>query len=267
MLEFELKQNPETILEVFSITPESIQNAKPEDILRQPIRLGNTATEIGEWFSVSGDGSDLHHIWNGDLSRVHGIGYQMSGGRIQVNGDVGNHLGSRMTGGTIHTRGTAGHYTGAEMRGGLIQIQGNVGHGTGSAYDGGRLGQNGGAILVQGSAGQDVGRAMRRGLIGIGGKAQQRCGFTMRAGTIMVCGGVTEQAGLEMVRGTIMLGGTPPPLATRFIDAGQHKFPVTNLITRYANQLGFSHIWDTEEWHLYHGDSLCGGRGELLTTC
>ncbi len=264
MLEFELKQIPETVLEVFSITPGSIRNTKCVDILRQPIRLGNTVTEIGDWFSVSGDGSDLHHIWNGDLSRVHGLGYQMSDGQIQVNGDVGNHLGSRMTGGTIRVQGSAGHYTGAELHGGLIHVQENVGDGTGSAYDGGALGQNGGAILVQGSAGHDVGRGMRRGLIGIGGTAQQRCGFTMRAGTIMVLGGVSGQAGLEMVRGTIMLGGPTAPLATRFANAGQQKFPVTNIISRYANGLGFVHNWNSHTWNLFHGDLLCGGRGELL---
>ncbi len=42
--------------------------------------------------------------------------------------------------------------------------------------------------------------------------------------------------------------------------------PVVSLLDRYLQELGFGHVIQQRKFHLYHGDQLYGGRGELLVT-
>ena len=264
MLEFELKAQPPSVLEVYEVNPNLIRCHSLKDVQQTRIFVGNAPCCLGDWFNVSGDGADLHHVWSGDLSSVSGIGYRMSDGLIEVRGSIGNHLGSRMIGGEIRLTESAGDYVGAEMSGGLIRIQGDAGDFLGANYDGGKIGQHGGMILVDGSAGDDVGRAMRRGLIAIRGRVAKRCGFIMRAGTILVCDEAGLGLGHEMVRGTIMLGKAPRYLSERFRFGSTQRIAATQLILKHIEELGFADHEMGEGWSLYHGDRLRGGRGELL---
>lgn len=264
MLEFELKAQPPSLLEVHQATPSQIQRQSIEAIRKTRVFVGNTPCHLGDWFNVSGDATDLHHVWLGDLSSVNGIGYRMMEGVVEVRGPVGNHLGSRMSGGEIRLTDRAGDFAGAEMSGGLIWIQGNVGDFLGANYDGGQLGQTGGVIRVDGSAGSDVGRAMRRGLIAIRGRVTQRCGMVMRAGTILVGDEAGPGMGQEMVRGTILLSKAPSDLADRFRYGSTQSLPAADLILRFIEKLGMKDHGMGQRWRLFHGDMLQGGRGEVL---
>ena len=264
MLEFELKAQPPSILEVYEATPGRFQQQSLDSIRKTKVFLGNTPCHLADWFNVSGDAADLHHVWLGDLSSVNGLGYRMTKGTIEARGPVGNHLGSRMSGGEIRLTEIAGDYAGAEMSGGLIWIQGSVGDFLGANYDGGQLGQTGGVIRVDGSAGHNVGRAMRRGLIAIRGRVAQHCGFVMRAGTILVCDEAGPGVGQEMVRGTILLGKAPSDLADRFSYGSTQSLPAADLILRFVEKHGMKDHGMGRRWRLFHGDMLQGGRGEVL---
>ena len=264
MIRLEQKQTSNTLIEVFSIHPSALRDLSLDQVQKQPVFLGNQQVELGEWFSVTGDPSDLHHQWAGDLRNVGGIGFQMDCGWIQVEGSVGNHLGSRMSGGSIQVSGDAGDFTGAEMTGGLIHLRGNSGDSPGAAYDDGQNGQNGGVILIEGSAGNSLGKAMRRGLIAVAGDVQDDCGYSMRAGTIVVLGQVGKHLGAEMIRGSLCLLQEPAERYPGFADGGWQSLTMPRLLNNYLRELGFPHSLEAARWRLLHGDLLCGGRGEVL---
>jgi len=251
-------------VDVFQILPERFLGMSLDQIRRQPIFVGNQETELGQIFSVSGDASDQHHVWIGDLGNVCGIGHGMKHGWIQVQGDAGNHLGSQIRGGTIQVAGNTGDFTGAEMKSGLIHIRGNVGNSAGAACDAGQAGQHGGAILVEGSAGDSLGRSMRRGVIAVGGNVGQQCGYCMRAGSIVVAGSAGAYVGCEMTRGTIVLGQGTEHFPPGFSPAGRHAMPVVTMLNRYLRQLGFPLPLPSGSFQLCHGDRLRGSRGEIL---
>ena len=265
MLEFRLANEPQDpLIEVFQILPDRLRDLSLDQIRRQPVVFGNKEIELGQVFSVSGDPTDMHHVWKGDLSCVGGIGYRLSEGLIRIEGNVGNHVGGRMTHGTIQVAGNVGDYVGAEMTGGLVHVQGDSGNGVGACYDGGQCGIGGGAILINGSAADLVGASMRRGIIAIGGHVKDQCGYSMRAGTIVVFGTAGKNVGLEMKRGTIVLmnGSHIPPAG--FVSGGFHTLSMTRMLGKYLTELGFSKPLETKSFHVLHGDQLQGGRGELL---
>ena len=149
-LEFKLRNEPQTSVDVFGIVPDKTSNLSTHEIGHLTITVGNQSAEFAEFFDVSGNSSDQHQVWQGDLNNVNGIGHQLSNGWIQIDGNAGNHVGSQMTGGTLQIKGNVGDNLGAEMTGGLIQVRGDVGNMAGAAYLGSKFGQNGGSILIEG---------------------------------------------------------------------------------------------------------------------
>ncbi len=265
MLELKLKKSPRPFLEVTNLTPDKLMSLTVAQIEKLPIIQGNESCLVGDLISVTGDPSDGHQVWSGDLVKVVGIGHEMRSGWIQIEGHCGNHLGSRMLGGTIHVKGNAGDYVGAEMTGGLLHISGDAGNHLGAAYDGGQNGQNGGAILIDGNAGHFVGKGMRRGLIAIGKDAGHQCGFGMKAGTILVCGSCGSDIGQEMIRGTIVLQQASKSPLAGFQSAGIQPAPILNILAIYLKNLGFGRTLSTDNnYELHHGDCLRGSRGELF---
>jgi len=93
------------------------------------------------------------------------LGFEMEGGRIVVNGNVGNFLGKGMRGGVIEVLGNARDWVGLEMRGGRIAVRGNVGSAIG-------VKMMGGEIIVEGNAGFWIGDDMRGGVIRVKGSVR-----------------------------------------------------------------------------------------------
>jgi len=253
-------------VEVEGVIPSAMCGRSVPEIERWPIFCGNRQVPLAELFHVTGDPTDQQIAWCGDLSGVHWIGAGMDAGQMYVEGPAGRHAGSEMTGGILAVEGDAGDWLGAHLHGGLIVVKGRAGHLVGAAYRGSARGMTGGTILVYGSAGNEVGRAMRRGLIATGG-AGDAVGFDLLAGTILVFGPCGIRPGAEMRRGTIgLFGPEPPPLLPTFRYACCFRPLFLTLLVRHLVALGYAaaEALASRPVHLYHGDLVNLGRGEVL---
>lgn len=253
-------------VEVEGVIPSALCGRTLAEIERWPIFCGNRQVPLAELFRVTGDAGDQRLAWCGQLSGVHWIGAGMDGGELHIVGSAGRHIGSEMTAGTIVVEGDAGDWLGAHLRGGLIVVKGRAGHLVGAAYRGSPRGMTGGTILVFGPAGNEVGHAMRRGIIATGG-AGDAVGFGLLAGTILVFGPCGIRPGAEMRRGTIgLFGPEPPPLLPTFRYGCLFRPVFLSLLGRYLLGLGYrpAEVLNARPIHLYHGDLVSLGRGEVL---
>ena len=253
-------------LELEGITPEVVRDLDLAAIEQLEIFEGNEKATLGQFFQISGDPSDGEIRFQGDMSGVHWIGTKMSSGHITIEGNVGRHLGSEMSGGRIDVMGDASDWVGAEMKDGQIHVRGRVGHLVGAAYRGSSVGMRGGTILVDGDAGNEVGHTMRRGMIAIGGSAGDLVGFNMLAGTILIGAGQGIRHGAGMTRGTLVfLAEEAPELLPTFVSGGRQQPLVMTMLNRELAELGYVCADQLlNEFDLYHGDQLEGGRGEIL---
>ncbi|MFH0860798.1 MAG: hypothetical protein V1921_06320 [Candidatus Altiarchaeota archaeon] len=90
----------------------------------------------GYWLGREmGEGGEIYV--GGDASQ--NIGQEMTGGKIEVTGNVDNYAGTRMEAGQIIIHGNARHHLGEEMRGGSINVAGNTGKYTADRITGGRI--------------------------------------------------------------------------------------------------------------------------------
>jgi len=254
-------------LEVEGITPDALRNKSLAEIEKLEIFEGNVKSRLADFFKVTGDSSDGTHEWVGDMAGVHWIGAKIQSGKILIQGNAGRHVGSQMQGGEIDAQGNVGDWAGGEMGGGLLRVRGKAGHEVGAAYRGSPRGMTNGTILVAGDAGNEIGRSMRRGLIAIGGGVGDLAGVDMLAGSILLFGDSGIRAGTGMRRGTIaFLGKKAPPLLPSFRRASHSRPDVLQLIYRHLRRLDFAFddALFAASYHLYNGDLLNGGRGELL---
>lgn len=248
-------------VELEGLTPDALRGDSLDDVRGRRAYVGNTTVAVGELFDVAGTTEDAGWRVAGDLAAVHYLGAGMSGGRIEVTGNVGRHAGAQMRGGELIVHGGASDWLGAEMRGGRIEVTGDAGDLVGAAYRGSPRGMRGGQILVRGSAGAEAGAAMRRGWITVAGDCGQLAGYRMRAGTLFVLGACGRRPGAEMIRGTIGLFGPAPPLLPTFRHACKIAPQLLGVLSRQLAPLGLA---VPTEVNLYNGDLLTGGRGEIL---
>jgi formylmethanofuran dehydrogenase subunit C len=126
----------------------------------------------------------------------------------------------------------------------------------------------GGTIMIDGDAGNEIGHSIRRGLIGVGGRAGDLPGFNMLAGTILIFGECGIRPGGGMKRGTIgLFHEQPPQLLPTFRQGGLVDSVIFSLMNRRLQALGFSANEDRFQMkasRIFHGDFLCGGRGEIF---
>ncbi len=255
-------------IDMAGVTPATLAPLSLDEVRRTTVRHGNRPAELGELFTIDGDGRDLAWRLEGDFGAVHGLGAEMTAGEIVAEGSVGRHAGAGMSGGRIEVRGDAGDWLGAEMRGGAIRVHGDAGDFVGAAYAGSPRGMRGGEILIDGSAGREVGFRMRRGLIAVAGGAGEFLGLRMLAGTILVFGACGARPGASLRRGTIgLFGPEPTTLPPTYRLACTGRLPMLGLIERRLRQESFA--LDrlstlSQSVALHHGDFLELGRGEIL---
>ena len=259
-----LEATPAVPLEAEVLTPDHMAGLEPDAAARLTIHHGNEEARLGDFFRIaSHDGEELR--LEGDLSWVKLIGAEMTGGRIHVDGNVGQHLGAAMSGGEILVEGDAADWVGPEMRGGRIVVKGKAGHAVGSAYRGSRVGMRGGEIVVHGKAGNEVGNTQRNGLIAIGGDCGDFAGVNMLAGSIIVLGALGIRCGAGMKRGSIVTMQPAEPLPT-FSYACSYHPGYLRLYLLHLRALGLA-VEDAQIAGLYQrwsGDSVELNRGELL---
>lgn len=262
----QVKQPPALRVDMRGIVPASLAELGVAQVERLTVPHGNERVPLAELFTVALAQADADGlVFEGDLGRFDRIGWRLEGGRIEVRGPVGRHLGTGMSGGEIRVLGDAGDMAGSEMAGGLLSIAGNVGDFAAGALPGSMEGMHGGTLVVDGKAGARFADRMRRGTAVVRGDAGDFLCSRMVAGTVAVGGQIGAHCGFGMRRGSIVCAGSVPELAPTFIANRADTGVFWQLLARDLARLGgtFAGLASRRiERHL--GDLAFGGKGELL---
>lgn len=268
-LTFTLRERIPLGIEVDSICWNTLRHRSLAETRRLTVHVGNSRPTLGDLFDVDGSPEDGEILIAGECECVHGIGAGLTSGRIDIDGNAGRHLGAGMSGGKIRVRGNASDRVGTEMRGGEIVISGNAGNLVGAVQRGGRRGMTGGEIVIGGNAGHEVGHSLRRGLIAIGGNVGDALGERMIAGSLFVGGTAGRAPGAGMRRGTVVILGetAQPRLLPTFRYGGEIAPLALTLFERHLRGRGLPLPLSQrpQPLHVYRGDSVERGLGEILT--
>ena len=193
------------------ISPDFVAEKSLREIELTEVWEGNRRVKLGSLFKIQGETGgapkDCTIRIAGNVASVRRIGYGMTAGSIEVNGDAGMYLGERMRGGSIVVAGNAGSWLGTQMRDGQIEVKKNAGDSVGGSVRGGTKGMHGGIITIHGDCGTEVGAWMRDGTIRIKGNSDLYAGIHMKNGTILVEKNCAGRAGAHMSNGKIIVLG------------------------------------------------------------
>ena len=220
-----------------SISPDFVAGRSLREIELAEVWEGNRRVKLGSLFKIQGETGRIPNDCTirimGNVSSVRRIGYRMTEGSIQIDGDAGMYLGERMRGGSIAVAGSAGSWIGTEMRGGQIEVKRNAGDSVGGSVRGGTKGMRGGVMMIHGDCGTEAGAWMRGGAIRIKGNCDLYAGIHMRNGTIVVERNCAGRVGAHATNGRIIvlgnMGGVLPSCQFEEIrqsaKAGDEKIP------------------------------------------
>jgi formylmethanofuran dehydrogenase subunit C len=262
-LVFSLKEQPPQRCDLSSLTPDRL--AKTDGAIEQlDIRTTRTPLFVGDVFSVTpGDASEI--VFEGGSERFDNLGAGMTGGRIQVTGDLGQRAGRGMSGGAIVVSGSVGRLAGSGMSGGRLEIGGDAGDLVGAPLPGGASGMTGGVLRIRGSAGTRAGDRMRRGLIAIEGGSGKYLGSRMFGGTLVCFGQAGALPGYLMTRGTLIIGGGAAATSPTFVDTGAHELVALRLIARWLIDEGIEGgSLAAARLRRLVGDTAVLGKGEIF---
>ncbi|WP_332673971.1 formylmethanofuran dehydrogenase subunit C [Aromatoleum sp.] len=261
-----LRTQPTLRLELAGLTPLAVAGQSAVELARRPLWHGNEAVPLGEWFDVEPiPGDDATLVFEGDVSRCDGIGRDLDGGRIRVEGDAGDYVGAGMRDGEIVVAGGAGMLAACEMAGGKLEVGGNVGDYAASALPGDMDGMRGGLLIVRGDAGARFGDRMRRGTALVFGATGDFLASRMVAGTIAVAGEVGAHCGYGMRRGTLVFAGAQPEPPRSFVATPHDIGVIWVLLVRSLAKHGgpFAGLAVSRPRRLV-GDLAADGKGEWL---
>ncbi|NMG44082.1 formylmethanofuran dehydrogenase subunit C [Aromatoleum toluvorans] len=261
-----LRAQPALRLDLAGFVPQALGGETPSGVARRALWHGNEQVPIGEFFDVeamAADGPEL--VFEGDLSRCDGLGRGLDGGRIRVEGDVGDYVGSGMRAGEIVVTGSAGLLAACEMAGGRLEVGGDVGDYAASALPGDMDGMRGGLFIVRGKAGARFGDRMRRGTAVVFGDAGDFLASRLVAGTIAVAGAVGAHCGYGMRRGTLIFAGPQPEPPPTFVPTGHDVQVIWTLLARSLAVHGgpFAALAAARP-RRFVGDLAADGKGEWL---
>lgn len=261
-----LRQLPVLRVDLRGITPAALAGLSTAEVERLPLGCGNASLPLAEFFAVARHGDDAL-AFDGDLSRFDRLGWQMAGGRIQVEGSVGHYAGGCMSAGELVVKGHAGLLAACEMAGGTLTIEGNADDFAAGTLPGSMDGMRGGLLVVKGNAGTRFGDRMRRGTALVFGDAGDFLASRLVAGTIAVGGRVGAHAGYGMRRGSVIFANAellPTQLAT-FVPALASADVFWQLLARDLAGRGapFAGL-ASRPTERYLGDLGAGGKGELI---
>ena len=258
------KQTPVLRVDLRGVTPGALANLTPLEVERAPLAYGNARVPLAEFFHVEARGDDAL-VFAADLARFDRVGWQMDGGRLLVEGAVGDYAGGCMRGGEIVVQGDARDLVACEMSGGTLTIGGNVGDFAASTLPGSMDGMRGGTLVVRGRAGARFGDRMRRGTAVVFGDAGDFLASRMVAGTIAVGGRVGAHLGFGMRRGSVVLAGAAPPDPPTFVAALADVPVFWQLLARdLAQQGGVFADLPVRRIERRLGDLAADGKGELI---
>ncbi|MGY5859455.1 MAG: formylmethanofuran dehydrogenase subunit C [Candidatus Thorarchaeota archaeon] len=257
-----LKQVPDIPIEADMITPTAFAGKTLEQIGKLEVIQGRNLCELKDFFEIKGSPAESADetviALSGDLRKVKLIGKGMNGGIIDIDGDVGMHLGAGMVAGRITVTGSVDAWAGAEMSGGNIQIEGNAGDYLCAGYRGTPDGMTGGRVFVAGNVGKEMALHMRKGFIAVKGDVAEMAAVRMRGGSIMVCGELGPRACIEASKGMVFALGKIHSLSPTYNYSGTSEREFTGYYIRYlkSRRPDFiqSDILYTEKWAKFVGD-------------
>lgn len=265
-----LKQAPALRVDLRGVTPAALAALSVAEIERLTVTHGTQMLPLAELFGVArsestGDIDELRFV--GDLARFDRVGWQMTGGRVVVDGSVGDYAGGGMTAGELQVAGSAGALAACEMAGGRLTVAGDVGDFAASTLPGSMDGMRGGTFIVKGHAGARFGDRMRRGTALVIGDAGDFLASRMVAGTIAVGGAAGSHVGYGMRRGSVVFAASNsgPAISSTFVPAVADALVFWQLLSRDLARHGgpFTGL-PARAIRRYLGDVAAGGKGELI---
>jgi formylmethanofuran dehydrogenase subunit C len=262
----QLRQAPALRVDLRGITPAALANLSVAEVEQLQVGHGRSTQPLADFFRIEVAAGEALVI-EGDLARFDRIGWQMAGGQLRVEGNVGDYAGAGMSAGELRIVGHAGVLAACEMAGGTLTIDGDAGDFAASTLPGSMDGMRGGTLVVRGSAGDRLADRMRRGTVLVFGDAGDFLASRLVAGTIAVGGTAGAHAGYAMRRGSLIFagGGDAARLAPTFVPAGAEAPVIWQLLARDLARHGgpFASLPGRRiERHL--GDRGVGGKGELI---
>jgi formylmethanofuran dehydrogenase subunit C len=266
------KAVPSLRVDLRGITPAALMELPAAEVERLPVGYGHSLVPLAEFFHIEPRGDDAL-VFAADLQRCDRVGWQMAGGKIIVEGHVGDYAGGCMLGGELTVQGSAGELAACEMAGGTLMIEGSVGSFAASTLPGSMDGMRGGLLWVKGDAGERFGDRMRRGTAVVGGDVGDFLASRMVAGTIAVGGRCGAHAGYGMRRGSIVFAGgalesalasslSPPPT---FVPSSAEAPVFWQLLARsLAAHGGVFAGLAARGIQRHRGDVAVGGQGEWI---
>ena len=253
MISLQLKNSLKFPVTAKCISPDALQDKSLEEIEKLKIWVGNKKKELRELFKIEIRGSEREviHVY-GDLTKVRGIGAEMTMGELTIHGNTGMHLGEEMKGGKIIVYGNTGDWTGSMMKNGTIEIYGNTGNYLGAPYRGLDKGMSGGKIIVHGNVKNEAGAYMQNGIIKVYGSAGQFAGLRMKDGTIYIQKKCGERVGANMRGGKIIVQG--------FLKSVLPTFTIEDLRDKVKIE---NEEIIKEPFYLFLGDLAEDGKGKL----
>lgn len=261
-----LRAQPDLRLEMAGLTPLAVAGLSASELARRPVWHGNQSLPLGEFFAIESRPDDTPTlVFEGDLSCCDGLGTDLDGGRLRVEGDVGDCLGAGMRSGEIVVTGNAGLLAARAMSGGTLEVGGNVGDYAAGALPGDMDGVRGGLIVVRGNVGERFGDRMRRGTAVIFGNAGDFLASRLVAGTIAIAGSVGAHCGYGMRRGSLVFAGPAPTPPATFAATGHDIQTFWGLLARNLARHGgaFAALPGWRPRRLV-GDLAADGKGEWL---
>jgi formylmethanofuran dehydrogenase subunit C len=261
---FRTKQPPALRIDLRGVTPAALAALSVADVERIPVGHGNQLAPLAEFFHVAARDDDAL-VFAADLQRFDRVGWQMNGGKLIVEGSVGNYAGACMSAGELAVKGDAGALAACEMAGGALTVAGNAGDFAASTLPGSMEGMRGGTLIVRGNAGARFGDRMRRGSALIFGNAGDFLASRMVAGTIALGGAAGAHAGYGMRRGSVVFAGPAPAHSPTFVPAIADAAVFWQLLSRNLAQHGGAFA-DLPQRRIERrlGDLADGGKGELI---
>ncbi len=262
-----LRHAPDLRLDLRGLTPAALAPLSVPEVERLPIGQGRHRWPLGEHFDVVAEGGvdDDLLVFEGMSARCDRVGWQLGGGRIVVEGAVGDYTGAGMTAGVLRVSGDAGLLAACEMAGGLLEVGGSVGDFAASGLPGSMDGMRGGQLIVRGGAGQRFGDRMRRGTAVVFGDAGDFLASRMVAGSIALGGRAGAHVGYGMRRGSIVFAGDAPAVAPTFVPANADAPVFWQLLARDLARHGgpFAGL-PVRRIRRHLGDLAAAGKGELI---
>jgi len=258
------KQAPALRVDLRGVTPAALATSSSAEVERVLVGHGKGLVPLGEFFGVEARSDDAL-VFDADLGRFDRVGWQMDGGRLHVEGDVGDYVGGGMRGGELVVRGNALALAACEMAGGLLTIAGDAGDFAASTLPGSMDGMRGGTLIVRGNAGARFGDRMRRGTALVWGDVGDFLASRMVAGTIGIGGGSGAHVGYGMRRGSVVFAGAAPGIPGTFVPAIAEAAVFWQLLARDLARHGGP--WATLPQRRIErqlGDLAADGKGELV---